>query len=319
MCIRDRYFSADVVGGGGLFVGRIPLADIAAAGVINIDFTNPVDSSVAWGAHLVQNVGDTAYWAGHNTNSQLRLFSLPEGGNVYYWNDININSWPNDDYESTTPNGENWLGFGFPGSAVIGGTKLSTTHFPPDDPSGEFDEVWLAWAAARGGGFAQPHVQVVKIDTWDNSVVSQRQLWNADVAIAYPAMAANRQSEVGMALAFGGGASHSNFAVGIFGEPVFFYPALADASTGRFADYFGIRPHALVNGLYSAFGERYTLTDPNLSPICRSCSLDWDTSCREDADCQPSKGVCTGNCTTNAHYILFGRESALEDPPEPPR
>ena len=310
------YFSADVLGGGGLFVGRIPLSDIAAEGVIHIGFTNPADGSLAWASHLVQNVRKTAYWAGHNGTKQLRLFSLPEGDDHYYWVDIGIDDWPNSDYSSITPSGQNWLKKSM-GAAIIGGTRLSTTHFPPDDPAGESDVVWLAWTAGRGGGFPHPHIQVVTIDTFDDSVVSQNQLWNGDVAIAFPAMAVNTQGEVGMALAFGGGPAHSNFAVGIFGEPTFFYPALADASVGRFGDYFGIRRHPPVEGLYSAFGMRYTLIDPEVSSLCKSCSLDSSTECKNDDDCLPSKGVCARHCRTNLHYILFGR--ATEPPPPPPR
>lgn len=314
------YFSADVVSNtiGGLFVGRIPLSDIQAAGVINIGFTNPQDGGLAWASHLVQNVRSTAYWAGHNGDSQLRLFSLPEGDDHYYWVDIDIDTWPNTgDYASITPSGENWLKKSM-GAAIIGGTRLAATHFLPDNSVVESDVVWLAWTAARGGGFPHPHIQVVKIDAFDNSVASQTQVWNNDVAIAFPAMAVNTQSEVGMALAFGGGSSHSNFAVGIFGEPTFYFPALADASVGRFGDYFGIRRHPPVEGLFSAFGMRYTLADPELSDLCKVCSLDTNTPCSKDEDCLPSKGVCTRNCRTNLHYILFGRESAIEPPPPPP-
>jgi hypothetical protein len=313
------YFSADLLSEtiGGLFVGRIPLSDIESGGVISIGFTNPQDGAMAWASHLVQNVRDTAYWAGHNPDNQLRLFSLPEDEDYYYWVDIPIDSWPNTgDYASITPSGENWLKKSM-GASIIGGTRLATTHFLPGDVAVESDVVWLAWTAARGGGFPHPQIQVVKIDTFDNSVVSQQQLWNADVAIAFPAMAVNTQGEVGMALAFGGGASYSNFAVGIFGEPTFFYPALADASVGRFGDYFAVRRHPPVEGLYSAFGMRYTLADPELSDLCRICSLDASTPCTKDEDCLPSKGVCSPNCRTNLHYVLFGRESAVE-PPEPP-
>lgn len=313
------YLSADAVGLGGLFVSRIPLVDIQAGGVIHIGFTDPANGSLAWGAHLVQNVKDTAYWAGHDGTKIIRLFSMPEGDDHYYWTDIGIVDYPNSDYSSIAPNGQNWLGFGFPGAAIIAGTRLSTTHFPPDDPSGEFDLLWLAWTAGRGGGFPQPHVQVVTIDTWDNSVQSQKQLWNSDVAIAYPAMAVNTQSEVGMAVAFGGGSAYSNFAVGIFGEPTFYWPALADASVGRFGDYFGVRRHSPLEGLYAAFGMRYTLIDPELSNLCAICSLDPDMKCGKDEDCAPSKGTCVRNCRTNLHYILFGRRSAIEPPPPPPR
>ena len=65
-------------------------------------------------------------------------------------------------------------------------------------------------------------------------------------------------------------------------------------------------------------GMRYTLIDPEVSTLCKSCSLDTSTPCRKDEDCLPSKGVCDRHCTTNLHYILFGRKSATEPPWPPP-
>jgi len=321
------YFSADVLGGGGLFMGRIPLADLLPQpdGVIHIGFTNPADSSMAWASHLVQNVGKTAYWAGHNSSSQMRIFSLPEDSGYYSWIDVNIDSWPNkeEDYSSFVSTGDNWLKKSM-GSAIIGGTRLSQTHFLDDNSAVESDVLWLAWTAARGGGFAQPHIEVVKIDTFDYSKVAQEHLWNNGVAIALPALAVNNRDEVGVALAFGGGSTHSSFAVGIYGDTQYFYPALADASVGRFGDYFGLRRHwrqienTVDEGLFSAFGMRFTLNDPAISTICTTCSLDNNTRCKSDDDCSPSKGTCTQHCSTNLHYVLFGRESAVNPPPPPP-
>jgi hypothetical protein len=289
------YLSADVIGEGGLFVARIPLADIQGGGVIHIGFTDPTLGSMAWGSHLVQNVHETAYWAGHNNTSSIRVFSMSEDDDFYSWRDVNINSWLNTDYASVTPTGRNWLGFGFPGSGIIGGTRLARTHFV-DDYVVESDELWFAWSAGRGGGFPEPYVRMVTIDMFDESVTGQHQIWNEEIAFAYPALAANSQGEVGLALAFGGNDAHSNFAVGIWGDFVVYFAELADASVGRFGDYFGIRRHWPNEGLFSAFGLWYSQANPATAD-----------------DCDPSS-----ECRTNRHHILFGRESALEPPPPPP-
>jgi hypothetical protein len=288
------YLSADVLGEGGLFVARIPLADIAAGGVINIGFTDPALGSMAWGSHLVQNVSDTAYWAGHNTNSSIRLFQMSEGDGFYSWRDITVNTWPNSDFSSITPTGRDWLAFGFPGSGIIGGTRLTATHFE-DGSAVMSDVLWLAWSAGRGGGFPEPHIQLRSIDTYDDHI-NDYHVWNEEVAFAYPALAVNREGEVGMALAFGGNEAHSNFAVGIFGDYVVYFPEVADASVSRFGDYFGIRRHWPNEGLFSAFGLWYSQDNPSTAD-----------------DCDPSS-----ECRTNRHHILFGRESALEPPPPPP-
>jgi hypothetical protein len=72
------YISWDVKGVG-LQVARVSLDDIKKGGSINIDFTTPSDSSVAYGGHLMQDTGDEIFWAGHNGNTTLRVFSLKEG------------------------------------------------------------------------------------------------------------------------------------------------------------------------------------------------------------------------------------------------
>ena len=56
-------------------VVRTLLSGLKTGGTITIDYTNPQDVGVAWGSHLTQNVQDEIFWAGHNDNSHLRVFS----------------------------------------------------------------------------------------------------------------------------------------------------------------------------------------------------------------------------------------------------
>ena len=207
------YVSADKVGTG-LLVMRIPLSQIQSGATINIGYTNPSDSTIAYGGHLSQNTSDTVFWAGHNNTSQMRVFSLPENSNQYSWRNININSWPNSDYSSTCPDTgkTDWLNFlsGFPGSAVIGATR----RFGGGAFGGPASEVWFAWTAARGGGFPHPHIQVVQIDTSNWSVTKQWQIWNGNFAFAYPCLATNANQEIGISLGWGGNTFFANYAVG---------------------------------------------------------------------------------------------------------
>ncbi len=70
---------------------------------------------MAWGSHLMQDTRDEIFWAGHNSNSQMRVFSLKEGENTYYWRDVGISSWANNAPTSTTPDGKDWLAKNFNG------------------------------------------------------------------------------------------------------------------------------------------------------------------------------------------------------------
>ena len=108
---NSLYISWDAGGGGcgGFQVARTSLAGIQAAGTITIEFTDPANGGMAWGGHLSQDTGDEIFWAGHNSNSQMRLFSLQEGSNTYFWRDRNVSSWANNAPTSTTPDGQDWL------------------------------------------------------------------------------------------------------------------------------------------------------------------------------------------------------------------
>ncbi len=38
---------------------------------------------MAWGSHITQNTLDEIFWAGHNSTSQMRVFSWQEGSGTY--------------------------------------------------------------------------------------------------------------------------------------------------------------------------------------------------------------------------------------------
>lgn len=309
MAIGSNYFhfSANVLGeNGGRLVGRIPLTDLKNGGVIHIGFTNE-PLSMAWGSHLAQNISKTAYLAGHNGNSKLRIFSFPETSSGYSVHDINIYSWPNDaaNYTSIAPNGKDWLGCDcLPGFSIIGAAiKPSLCN---DGKLSAGNELWVAWTAAKGGGFPQPHVQVVKINTSNYSKLSQKQIWSKELAFAYPALSVNKRKEVGVAIAIGGGGSHSNFGVSIYGEPyIYLPPVLADASSGRYGDYFAIRRHSPNENIFSAFGLYYTLKNTS-EPTC--CIKTTDTTKK----CGGVTGM-EGNCSTNLSFIQFGKKSSINN------
>jgi len=283
---NSLYISVDAVSTG-LLVMRIPLTQIQSGGTINIDFTNPSDSRVAYGGHISQNTGDRVFWAGHNKTSQMRIFNWQENSGQYAWRDININSWPNSDYSSLCPDGTDWLNFlaGFPGSAVIGATR----RFGGGFLGGPASEVWFAWTAARGGGFAHPHIQVVQIDTDNWNVTNQWQIWNADHAFAYPSLATNTNAEIGISLAWGGGSKFfASHAVGILGDFVVWFSEASDAALNRWGDYVTVRQASPRTSLYAAVGYSVLKNTP------------------------PATGT-----RFNPRYTLFGRESDV-NPSEPP-
>lgn len=211
---NNLYMSTDVSGEGRL-VTRTSLAGLQAGGTIEIDFTNPSDSGSAWGGHLSQDTADEIFWAGQNSNSQMRIFSLKEGSNTYYWQDVGISSWANNSpLTSNTPDNQNWINFlfnpttqnlggGFPSNAVLGLTR-------------SFNQVWFAWSAGTDNNFPRPHIEMVTLNIDGNqppnlSVAQQVQIWNSAYTFAYPALATNLCSgEIGFSLEGGGDGNYEN-------------------------------------------------------------------------------------------------------------
>jgi hypothetical protein len=293
------YVSADnrfaPSGQAGLVVMRIPLNQIQAGITINIGYTAPSDSQVAYGSHLLQNTGDEIFWAGNYNNSVLRVFSLQEASNTYSWRDTKIGTFSTTGLSSTTPspNGQDWLTFGagFPGNGVLGATRQFQAGggFSP-----HVNNLWFAWTAGTDANFPQPHVEMVVLDRDNNfSLVQQVQIWNSGFAFAYPALATNfnpnsRLPEIGLSLETGGGGNFENHAVGFWGDFLVYLTTSSDTGTTRYGDYVTIRQNSPDPSLFAAFGYGANTVPP------------------------PGSGF-----RADVHYILFGRPSPT--PPPPPK
>lgn len=266
------YLSFDRVGTG-LMVVRIPLAEIAAHGTIHVQWTDPKYGGPAYGGHVMQDAGSEVFWAGHNSTSQMRIFSLAENSNTYYWRDRNIGSWSNTGYSSTSPDGMDWMTKlrNFPSSAVIGATRA---------PSGDHDGLWFAWSAGTDSNFPQPHVEIVTFDRGNNfSLLQQVQIWNNGYAFAYPSLATNvATGEVGFSLEGGGVGNYENNLTGFWGDFVAYITTDSNVGTTRFGDYVTIRQDPGDVCSFEAFG--YGLRRPTAGQ--------------------------TGN-QTDVRYIVFGR------------
>jgi hypothetical protein len=269
-----------------LQVSRTSFAGLQAGGTITIEFTDPANGPMAWGSHLMQNTLDEVFWAGHNNNKNMRVFSLREDSNTYFWRDVGIASWANNTpLTSLSPDNQNWINFlfnpttqnpggGFPANAVLGATRAG-------------NQLWLAWSAGTDGNFPQPHVEMVTLDrSNDFNKTQQVQIWNPDYAFAYPALATNAcTSEVGLSFEFGGGGNYENHVVGFWGDFVAYITTGSNVGSTRFGDYVSIRqaPPTAENpgNLFTAFGYGRNSVPP------------------------PGTGA-----TSDVHYVLFGRPAS---------
>jgi hypothetical protein len=259
---NNVYLSADVVGGG-RYVVRIPLSQIQSGSTINFNYTDYTKGGSAYGGHLAQNAQDEEFWAGQNSNSQIRVFQWPESSGSYSWTDVNIGSWPqpagsSSSCSSTTPDKQDWLNkllTSFPGNAVLGATRLIGNG----DAKRKQNELLLAWTACAGSNFPQPQVQWVALDVNNNfNLISQQQIWNPNYAFAYPAFGVNANNDIGMSLEWGGGGNYENHVVGFWGDYIVYATTNSTVGTGRFGDYVTLRPYPPDNKRFSAYGYGIT-------------------------------------------------------------
>lgn len=248
------YLSFDDFNAGGLIVTRIPLSEIQAAGTINIQFTHPGDSSQAYLGHLTQSPLDSIFWAGHNSNSSMRVFSWPETSASYSWQDVDVGSWPNNisNMTSTTPDGMDWLSKlqknnTFP---ILGSTRVTGSI-----AGVRTDQLFFAWTGSNGSGFLQPQVQWVALDRSNNfNLVTQQQLFSDSATVAYPALASNSNGEVGISAETGGGGAFENHAIGFLADNFLKITTNSNVGVNRFGDFVTIRQNVADGTKFDAFG-----------------------------------------------------------------
>jgi hypothetical protein len=203
----------------------------------------------------------------------MRVFSLAEGSNTYFWRDVGVSTWSNVALSSNTPDGMNWLAGsgGFPGNAIIGSTRVN-------------NQIWFAWNAGTDRNFKQAHVEMVSLNRSANfSKTQQVQIWNDNYAFAYPALSRNACSnEVGMSFEYGGNGNYENHVVGFWGDFIAYITTSTSAGTTRFGDYVSIRQ---APGTKSDPGNLFTAFGYGLNTV-------------------PPPGT---GASAEVHYVRFGR------------
>ncbi len=249
----------------GFQVARISLAGLQAGGTVTVEFTDPANGT-PWGSHIMHDTRNEVFWAGHNNNKNVRIFSLREDSNTYFWRDRGISSWANNSPTSLTPDGQDWLGKNFsgatgggafPGNAIIGGTRVG-------------NQLWFAWSAGTDTNLPQAHIEIAVFDRNDDfDKIQQVQVWNPDYAFAYPSLSTNAcTNEVGMSFEFGGGGNYENHVVGFWGDFIAWITTNSNVGTNRFGDYVTIRKAAPTEAdpgnMFAAFGYGLRSGSPNV-------------------------------------------------------
>jgi len=199
---------------------------------------------------VAQNTGDRAFWASHQSTSELRVFSWDEGATQVNIQDVPVASWSADDYTSPTPGGSDWLGRADP--RLTGATWKG-------------DELWFAWGAGRGGANNRPHpyVQVARLRASDLQLLENINIWDQKSAVCYGALTSDADgSDVATSYAVGGGPINPSHVVGFLTAlqaNIFTAQGQRGPNDNKWGDYLTVRRHQPDGKVFVATG--YTLQE----------------------------------------------------------
>ena len=264
------------------FIFRIPLDPIATHSGFSYDFIDSGGSglgNLSW--RCAQGARDTAYFASHNTLSQVRIINWVENSGSFAWNDVNLSAvWPNAARICPTPDGQDWCGFddgriktGWVGRGMIG-------------------FMWNASASPGGDPFPAPYVEAVRVRESDRLYIDRPLIWNESLAFQYPAAGVNVRGDVGIVVHNSSPSRYPAFDVGIdddysrdagYGPPGWEIYLVRQGTQGpssnRWGDYFTVAP-------FQPNGLGWVATGTTM----QGCGV---TGCKE------------------TRYMLFGRERDL--------
>lgn len=196
---------------------------------------------------VAQNCATVAYFASHNTNSQIRLFKWREKSAAPTFKDIDVASWGEGNFESNTPDNRNWLARADP--RMTGATMAN-------------GELWFAWGANQGGANnrPRPYAQIARVKASSLKLIENINLWDTKMAICYAALNTNSNKEVGVSYSTGGGGRHPFHVVGILTgtrRDVTTFSGNRGPNDEKWGDYLTVRRMYPNQKLFAATG--YTL------------------------------------------------------------
>lgn len=164
---------------------------------------------------------------------------------------VNIDSWPNSNFTSKTPDGDSW-------NSTYTGAVLAAAVTP--SVNGAPATLWLAWPGGVGTGnlswLSQPQVELAAISVPSFTFESQVALWNAAAAVSFPNLAVDAAGQLGITFAWGGGKQWVNSAVMNYSASPTEVLTTTSSNTSdkhnRWGDYIDIRP------AYNEKGAQFT-------------------------------------------------------------
>ena len=284
-------------GSRGAVMWRISLNELLQqSGSINFGFT--YDAGLT-GFRFTQGARGTMYWGSHVNTGQIRIYRWPDTGGIAF-DDVNHTAY-NLPPACVPPNVP-------PACGIMRANSPDGTNFAGSADS-RLQGAWVAggvigfmFTAAQGGAFTFPHVQVLRFNESNRTLLpgGQTQVFSNSIAFMYPSVQPNERGHLGGTMAWGGGTSFPN--------------ALA-----WIADDFNNNTIAPLENITFAAGTAGPC-DPNFDPVPMNGTLDcynrWgDYLSTRISVPYSNTWIGTGFVLTGAngvtrepHYVNFGRE-----------
>jgi hypothetical protein len=180
-------------------VFKMPLDDLVAKGNLRYQYY-PIDTHGS--LRLAKGATSDMYFASHRGSGDLRVFRWSDAPNTTMSSfDVSPATWVGGGpYTSPTPDGSDWLARA--DSRITGGWVTGS-------------QAGFLWTANTSSGRPNPYVKAVVVDTSTQSIVAEPDIWDSNVAWAFPAACPNANGWVGVSLFYGGGGSFPTHVVGV--------------------------------------------------------------------------------------------------------
>jgi len=171
----------------GAVIARIPLDQLAAAQALNFIYYSDATTQ---GYRCTQGAHGTMYWGSHNTNTQIRIYRWDENSNNVAWDIVSHSAFFVGTMVAPSPDGTDFAGSG--DTRILGAWVANGV-------------IGFMWNAPQGVFFAYPHVEVVRFNESNRTLLTQGQVYSDSYAFLYPSVHPNDRGHLGGTMAYGGG------------------------------------------------------------------------------------------------------------------
>jgi hypothetical protein len=302
---------------------RLSLNDIVGPGpTVNFQYMDPAYNGL-WQNHIVQNSNDAMYWTARPDTSTLTVFAWPDSSqSATPPHDIKISSYNNSDYSVPGPDGPDW---NVAPHATLGAARTHQAQICTRSGCPPSDFLYFALSAGRdtANNRAYPYVRVEKVNTANFTLLSEVDIWNSAYAFATPALgspASPGQDEVAISLVTGGGVHFANNAVGFLNDFVVYVTTDSDATQ---ASYLRDKTGNIIYDdsgnpeFHTRYGDYFDARNSIGLRTPNGIGVGYSTL-GYAIKAQPNQNCAEARCSTNLHYILWGRPGEL-NPAAPPK